>query len=265
MRALLLLPLLACVPSSHLQPRAAEQLRRGYAWLDEGDLERAEVAFAHALEFHPDLPEAWNGRGVVAHRRGDLGEARACFQRALRTSRDFAEARVNLGAVALQEGRYAEAEASLRDALAIDPDLAVARLDLARTLVARGRAEPEVRGAHWAGARVEYLHLLETRRDAAEAWSELGYLDYESGRFGRAEQEYRRAVELAPSAAALHGLCISLVRIGRCAEAATACRQCLAAAPGEEACRRSLAGAEACPEPTRGWGPSGAGERGSPR
>jgi len=237
---------LACLPSPRLHPRAAEELRRGYAYLEEGELERAEVAFAHALEFHPDLPEAWNGAGMVAHRRGDLAAARHLFGQAARRGRDFAEARVNLGAVALQQGRHAEAEELLRDALAIDPDLWVARLDLARALLARGRAHPGEREASWSRARTELLHLLESRPDLPEAWHDLGFVDYQGGRFDRAEGEYRRAAELGGSPAALHGLCIALARLGRCQEAAEACRRCLAAAPGEEPCRRSLAGAEAC-------------------
>lgn len=244
--ALAALAALACLPSPRLHPRAAEELRRGYAWLDQGDLERAEVAFAHAREFHPDLPEAWNGSGVVAHRRGDRAAARARFSRALQGNGEFAEALVNLGAVALEERRYEEAEARLRDALAVDPDLAVARLDLARTLLRGGLDDPDARPGCWARARTEYLHLLETRPDSADAWHDLGFLDFAAGRFDRAEHEYRRAAELSGSTAARHGLCIALVRLDRCGEAAAECRRCLEADPGAEACRRSLAGAEAC-------------------
>lgn len=237
---------LACLPSPRLHPRAAEELRRGYAWLDQGDLERAEVAFAHAREFHPDLPEAWNGSGVVAHRRGDRAAARARFSRALQANGEFAEALVNLGVVALEERRYAEAESFLRDALAVDPDLEVARLDLARALLRRGLDEPGARAARWAEARTEYLHLLETRPGSADAWHDLAFLDFEAGRFDRAEHEYRRAAGLSGSTAARHGLCVALVRLDRCAEAAAECRRCLEADPGAEACRTSLAGAEAC-------------------
>jgi Flp pilus assembly protein TadD len=235
----------ACLPSPRLHPRAAEELSRGYAYLEAGNLEMADVAFAHALEFHPDLPEGWNGAGVVARRRGDLARARACFERAARQP-DFAEARVNLGAMALEAGRFEEAEGRLRSALAVDPDLWVARLDLARTLLHRGRAEPEAREELWGRARAEYLHLLEARAGEARAWRDLGYMDFEAGRFARAEAEYRRAAAASPSAEALHGLCISLVRLARCEEAARECRRCLEIAPGSAPCRRSLAGAEAC-------------------
>jgi len=239
--------LAGCLPPARVHPRAAEQLQRGYRYLDAGDLERAEVAFQHALEFHPDLAEAWNGAGVVAERAGRLAVAEQRFARAVASRGDFAEGLVNLGVVALARGDAREAEGRFRQALAVEPDLAIARLDLGRALLHRGRAEPEARAARWAEARTAYLHLLESRPDEPEAWHDLGFMDFESGRFDRAEGEYRRAAQLAPrSAAAHHGLCISLVRLGRCGEAAPACQRCLEVLPGSAECRQSLAAARAC-------------------
>lgn len=249
MRPLLALALVAsaCASPARIQPRAAEELRRGYRHLEAGDPERADVAFSHALAFHPDLAEAWNGRGIVAEQGGDLALAEECFERAAASHPDFAEARVNRGVVLTRQGRFAEAEAAYREALAIDPDLATARLDLARALLHRGRAEPEQRAELWEAARREYLHLLETGEDEPRAWHDLGFLDLESGRPQRAELAYRRALALEPgSEASLHGLCLALVRQTRCAEAESSCRRCLEVAPGSAACRRSLAGAEAC-------------------
>ena len=222
-------------------------MTRGYRYLSQEDLERAEVAFAHALEFNEDIPEALNGAGVVERRRGRLDEARRRFEHAVKAAPDFAEGHVNLGEVELTQGRGGAAEREFRAALAIDPDLVVARLDLARALLHRGREDPARREALFAEARRAYLHLLEARPDVAEAWHDLAFMDYVAGRWPRAEEGYRKAVELAPAwPDALHGWCIALVRVGRCADAARACRRCLDAAPGAERCAESLRGAEAC-------------------
>jgi Tfp pilus assembly protein PilF len=239
----------ACASRSALHPRAAEELARGWSWLERGDPERAEVAFEHALEFRPDLPEALNGLGVVARTRADLAAARARFGRAVRVAPDFAEGHANLGETLLALGRPDAAEAELRAALRIDPDLADARQNLARALVARGLASAEARRAHWPRARRELLHLLETDPLRAAAHHDLAFLDFSEGRFERAEAGYRRATELAPAShEALHGLCVSLVRLARCAEAVRACESCLALAPSAQPCRTSLRGAEACRE-----------------
>jgi Tfp pilus assembly protein PilF len=252
-RALLLvasaLPLLlaGCAGSSRVHPRAAEEVARGWTWLEQGDPERAEVAFEHALEFRPDLPEGLNGLGVVARTRGDLPRARSCFERAVRIAPAFAEGHANLGETLLSLDRPGAAEAELRAALAIDPDLGDARQNLARALVARGVAEPDGRAAAWTRARRELLHLLEAEPGRAAAHHDLGFLAYADGRWAEAERSYRRATELAPASyPAWHGLCASLVRLGRCAEGARACERCVAISPGAAACQKSLRAARAC-------------------
>jgi tetratricopeptide (TPR) repeat protein len=250
-RALLVaaLPVLAiaCAHRAPLHPRAAEELARGYRHLGEGDAERAEVAFEHALEFDPDLVEALNGLGIVARSREDLAGARRRFERAVRLDPDFAEGHANLGETLLALDRPAAALAELRAALRIDPDLADARQNLARALLRRGLAPGSDRAALWTLARHEYLHLLESEPDRPAAHHDLAYMDFVEGRFARAAEGYRRATELSPrSHEALHGLCVSLVRAGRCAEGARACEACLAVVPGADPCRASLRGARAC-------------------
>jgi Tfp pilus assembly protein PilF len=237
----------ACFPGPRVHARALEQVRRGYGHLDAGDLERAEVAFDHALEFNAELPEALNGAGVVLRQRGRLAAARARFEAALRAAPDFAEAHVNLGELELAEDRPDRAESRFRAALRVDPDLLPARLDLARALLHRGRAEAGRRDELWAAARREYLHLLEAHPGHPDAHHDLGYMDLESRRYERAAQAYEAAARAAPGRAdALHGLCLSLARLGRCADAARACGRCLAAAPAAATCEASLAALAGC-------------------
>jgi tetratricopeptide (TPR) repeat protein len=241
--------LAACAGRAPTHPRAAEEIQRGYRYVSDKDLERAEIAFSHALAFDPDLPEALNGLGIVARTREDLEGALRKFERAVRIDPDFAEGHANLGEALLAKGRLEAAFHELERALAIDPDLSDARQNLARALLRRGLLEPARRPAAWARARREYLHLLESEPGRAAAHHDLGYIDFLEGRFERAEASYRRASELSPtSPEALHGLCVSLVRLGRCRDGARACEACLAAAPGADACRRSLRGALACAE-----------------
>jgi tetratricopeptide (TPR) repeat protein len=232
----------ACFPGPRIHARGLEQVRRGYAYLDAGDLERAGVAFAHALEFNEEFPEALNGAGIVERQRGRIGEARRRFEHAVRVAPDFAEALVNLGELELAEGRPARGEALFRAALRVDPDLLPARLDLARSLLHRGRAERPRRDELWAAARGEYLHLLEAHPALADAHHDLGYMDYEAGLYERAAESYAAALRSEPARAdALHGLCIALARLGRGDEAARACARCVQVAPGTTECERSLA------------------------
>ena len=236
--------LLACAPSPHVHPRAAEQLRRGYQHLAERDPERAEVAFDHALEFAPDLAEGWNGLGVVARWRGDDEAARRCFTRAVRLAPAFAEGHANLGEALLAAGRPEDAAGALRAALALDPDLAAARLNLARSLLQAGLLDGARRRARWDEARHEYLHLLEADPGSAAAQGDLAFMAYLDGRPGEAATRYGKAAAAGTPGARL-GACLSLAALGRCDEVATACRACLEGAPGPAACRAALD--RACP------------------
>jgi Flp pilus assembly protein TadD len=237
----------ACAPRATVHPRAAEELRRGYHHVARGDLERAEVAFEHALAFRPDLPEGHSGLGVVARLREDLDGARRRFERAVALRPDFAEGHANLGEALLAAGRNAEAEAALRRALAIDPDLGDARQNLVRALIRRGLDAGEEGVPALVQARRECLHLLEAEPERAAAHHDLAFLDFQAGDWAAAEAGYRRAAELEPAGAAhALGLCAALGRLGRCKEAATACGRCLELAPGMDACRRGRRGAEGC-------------------
>jgi Tfp pilus assembly protein PilF len=238
--------LAGCAPRA-LHERALEEVRRGYDYLGQGDLERAEVAFQHALEFNDEFPEALNGAGVVEQRHGRLASARRWFEASVKAGRDFAEGHNNLGVVLLAEGDRAAARERFQEALRVDPDFLDARLNLARALVEEGRLDAARRPEAFAEARRAYLHLLEARDDLYDAWHDLGFIAWHSGDPAGAAESYRRAVAVRPSSPeALHGLCISLVRLSRCAEAAGACRRCLEATPGSPRCQQSLRAALAC-------------------
>jgi len=238
--------LLACAPSPVVHPRAAEQLRRGYQHLASRDAERAEVAFRHALEFAPDLPEGWNGLGVVARVRGDHQAARHHFTRAVRLGPAFAEGYANLGEALLADGRPEEAAEALRAALRIDPDLAAPRLNLARALLQAGLLDEARRPARWAEARREYLHLLEAEPGGAPAQADLAFMAYLSGRLEEAAGRYQQAAALEETAEARLGGCLALLALGRCQEAAPVCDRCLALAPAWPGCRAAVRATAGC-------------------
>ncbi|MFO0581325.1 MAG: tetratricopeptide repeat protein [Anaeromyxobacter sp.] len=238
---------LACAHRSTVHPRAAEELRRGYAHVAAGDLERAEVAFEHALAFRPDLPEGHAGLGVVARLRGDLAAARRHHERAVRLEPEFAEGWANLGETLLALGRHEDAVRALRGALAIDPDLSDARENLVRALIARGLEGGDRGVPLLVAARREALHVLEADPGRASAHHDLAFLAWRAGDLHAAAAGYRRALELEPSDARhAVGLCAALVGLARCEEAATACGRCLALSPSEPACREGRRRAEAC-------------------
>lgn len=238
-----------CHASRRVHPRSAEELRRGYAFLEAGDPERAEVAFAHALQFDPDCVEGENGLGVVARGRGDLDAAIRHFERALRTDDAFAEGHSNLGEALLAGGALEEAERSLREALALNPDLVEARHNLGRALLRGGLARPERREELWGAARREYLHALETDERRADLHAELALMEFLSGSVARAEDRWARAATLDPRAPGhANALCLARAVLGRCRAARAECERCRSLAPAPSLCDPGSAALRRCSE-----------------
>jgi tetratricopeptide (TPR) repeat protein len=204
-------PLLPGCLAAPPHPRALEQVRRGYRQLAEGDLERAEVAFAHALEMAPDLAEARNGIGIALRAAGRAREALVQFDLALSADPDLAEAHVNRGEALAALGLPAEAERAFADALSVDPDQVAARIDRARLLARQAAsAQAEERSRLLDRARRDLLHALEARPDLALVHRDLGWISWLRGDTAGASESLARAAALDPfPAEARPGACVA--------------------------------------------------------
>ncbi len=226
LRPLLLLAAvpLACV-SSPPHPRALEEVRRGYAHLASGDRERAEVAFEHALEMAPDLPEARAGLGVALRVDGRTPQALAQFDEAVAADPDLAEGHAGRGEALLALGREEAGMAALAHALRVDPDQIAARLTRARHLARRAEQahEPE-RALLLARARRDLLHAAEARPEVALVHHDLGWVSWLQGDPAGAAESYARAARLDPAMQeAWRGACAALAAAGRPPEEEAAC------------------------------------------
>ena len=169
--------------------------RRGSEFVSSGKLDRAEAEFALAIEYNPRYAAAFNGMGLVAHRRGQWQDALALFQEALIIDDEFAEAYNNRGAVLLQRQGFGDAADDFRAALAIDPGFVNARYNLALTQLQLGDLDD---------AEFELRKLVAVNPSLAIARAELGCLLVHQGRRAAAHAQLRRAIELQSDLASAH-------------------------------------------------------------
>src|SRR5688500_17225725 len=89
---LLLLAAVACVvpiakyigPSRADPKRARECVDSGFAWLEEGEFDKAIADFTKALDFDRKMADAYQGRGAAWGRKGEHAKAIADLNEALR-------------------------------------------------------------------------------------------------------------------------------------------------------------------------------------
>ncbi|HTJ25891.1 MAG TPA: tetratricopeptide repeat protein [Candidatus Limnocylindria bacterium] len=121
---------------------------RGTAALERGQLERAQAAFAQALEVAASPVETAavrNKRAIVAIKRGDRTEAIDELVLALEADPRGVAAITTLGNLLLEDGHVEDAIGHYEYALLVDPDYAPAYHNLGVALHRAGRRGEAVR------------------------------------------------------------------------------------------------------------------------
>ncbi|MGB2714895.1 MAG: protein kinase [Vicinamibacterales bacterium] len=158
-------------------------------------IERAIALFEQATRHDPEYVNAWAALGGAYGLKGSFLSLQDLVERAVETERrallldpDFADAHSWLGSALLQLGRTDEAIAEMREAVRLDPQNGQAYQGLARALwVGKG---------DFAGAIPHFERSIELNPEAGYSYLQLGLLLSWEGRFERAEEIGRRAVEL---------------------------------------------------------------------
>lgn len=188
------------------------------------DLEHAERLYQEALQRRPGDPQVLNGLAAIALYRGQIEDAERRFREILANHPYHPEAAINLVGLLLDQERAREAlplldslversprpvvfahrgrarwtlgdlegaEADYRRALAEDPGLERAWLGLGVTALERGDTTT-------AAEALERARQAQQRDIAAKAIFNLGYLNYQQGRYAEAAQAFTEAAETIP-------------------------------------------------------------------
>jgi tetratricopeptide (TPR) repeat protein len=82
----------------------------GNAYVQKGDLVKAELQYNIALEMKPDNKEVLKNLGNIALRRGDIEMAKSYLNASLKQDNRFSPALMDLGVLLIREQQYNEAE-----------------------------------------------------------------------------------------------------------------------------------------------------------
>lgn len=115
---------------------------QGSVGFAEGHLEAALSAADQGLRLNPQHVQCLNLRARVLSRRGTGTDWQPEYQRALREAPTFAPTHVNLGFSHLEHAQFQQAEAHFLQALALDPTSQEARVGVVSTAVSRAGLAP---------------------------------------------------------------------------------------------------------------------------
>ncbi len=114
-----------------------------------GEEDRAERAFARAVELRPNFPKALTLRGHALRKVRDFDGAIAAFSRAIALDPEFTEARNNLGCLLQDVGRLDSAIATFEEGISRDPQCAALQSNRLYAMHFDPRTTPQsLRDAH---------------------------------------------------------------------------------------------------------------------
>jgi type IV pilus assembly protein PilF len=165
--------------------RARVRLELAAGYFSRGQATTALDEVKLALAARPDLPEAFNLRGLIYAALGEPRLAEDSFKRALQLAPRDADAMHNFGWFLCQSGRFAESDGLFRQALA-QPQYR----DTVRTLMAQGVCQ--ARAQRWSDAEATLTRAYELDPGNPVSGFHLSDLLFRRGEFERARFYIRR-------------------------------------------------------------------------
>jgi tetratricopeptide (TPR) repeat protein len=193
--------------------------------------EEAETQWRLALVDKPDNAVALSNLGLAMLEKKRYEEAKKYLQQVIEMRPRFAAPHIHLGRLYMAEGQPSAAESEFRRAVEIYPLSVEARNALGEFYFDQGKvpdADAQFRGS---------LEALPN----AEAWNRLGDIYEKEGLHAKAEESWRKVVELDPFDAHAHiSLGSAYLASGRRSEAAKEYRAVLELDPRNEAARKAM-------------------------
>jgi tetratricopeptide (TPR) repeat protein len=163
--------------------------RRGNAYSEKGDYDRAIPDYDQAVRLNPSHANAFSNRGVAYAHKGDYDQAILDYAEAIRLNPNHADAFSNRGVAYARKGDYDQAIQNYDEAIRLNPNHANALYD-------RGNAYR--RKGDYDRAILDYDEAIRLNPNHANAFSNRGIAYGRKGDYDRAIQNYDEAIRLNP-------------------------------------------------------------------
>lgn len=167
----------------------------GIAYLEQGDLSRAQVKLDKALAMVPDQPEALQAQAMLYRRQGKDDLANEFFLRALSSDPEFTRARNNYAAFLYAQGHVDDACRQLQ--LATQDSQYPHRAQLYTNL---GRCQHQMGDLEDARQNLLRAKAIDPRH--ARSYLALAEIDYMQGKIDRAWEQLQTFIRLAGNTSA---------------------------------------------------------------
>ena len=163
--------------------------RRGNAYSEKGDYDRAIPDYDQAIRLNPSHANTFSNRGVAYARKGDYDQAILDYGEAIRLNPNHADAFSNRGVAYARKGDYDQAIQNYDEAIRLNPKHVSALYD-------RGNAYR--RKGDYDRAIENYDEAIRLNPNYANAFSNRGVAYGRKGDYDRAIQNYDEAIRLNP-------------------------------------------------------------------
>ena len=172
--------------------RYSALMSQGHTDINNGDYDRAIVAFSDAMRLDPKSALAFTNRGVAYVRKGDMDRAIADFSEAIRLDPNYALASSNRGIAYARKGDNDRAIADFNEAIRLDPKSVLA---FGNRGIAYGKKGDNDR------AIADYSEAIRLNPNVAMTFNNRGFLYLEKGDTRRAIADFDEAIRLDPKSA----------------------------------------------------------------
>lgn len=189
------------VPSDLNRADLTRRQETGWAWLQAGDLGRAELEFLAALKQSSSFFPAEAALGYLEVARNDHKAALGRFDQVLTRSQTYVPALVGRGEALLALGRDTDALSSFAQALRFDSSLADVgrRVEVLRFRAAEdnlGAARQAAEAGRLSEAAEAYERAIAASPDSAFLYRDLAEVEVKQGQTDTALEHYRKAAQL---------------------------------------------------------------------